>query len=53
MLFTLRAAFRVLKVADVLERRAHMVDIPLALFPNYAKLQSGVGIEFAGGANHG
>jgi hypothetical protein len=54
MLFTLLVAFEEPKVAERLERMGLVLDIPRTLFPNYAKLQSGVfRIESAdSGANH-
>jgi hypothetical protein len=53
MLFTLHGTFKDPEVADILEQRGLMPDIPRALFPNYSEFQSVVRIEFAGGANHG
>jgi len=42
MLLRLLAAFKEPKLADLLDRLGLVPDIPRALFPNYAKLQSGV-----------
>jgi hypothetical protein len=45
MFFRLRAVFEEPRAAEVLGPMGLMPDIPRALFPNYAKLQSGVRIE--------
>ena len=54
MFFRLRAAFEEPRVAHLLDRLELVPDIPRALFPNYAKLQSGDSESNSiDGANHG
>ena len=54
MLFTFCAPFQDPNIANGLERKGIMPDIPRTLFPNYAKLQSDVQhIEYARDPNYG